>query len=163
MLRAARWKCRTQKIAKKSPSGHHRTTLSGYIFATKARIDNRKKNLLSSNISSTCPKHGELWPTSGLDRSGSLEHPCKFQRVSRLDSVTARHSSGRQPNFAALNRGRHLYSAGRLSRWALPTFLVLGILHACFMPRPTILLDYSLRSNGNTKPKTFGNWHDRRG
>jgi len=28
---------------KKSPSGHHRTTLSGYIFATKARIDNRKK------------------------------------------------------------------------------------------------------------------------
>ena len=42
---------------KKSPSAHHRTTLSGYflIFATKVRIDNRKKNLLSSNISSTCP------------------------------------------------------------------------------------------------------------
>jgi len=31
------------KIAKKSPSGHHRTTLSGYIFPKKARIDNRKK------------------------------------------------------------------------------------------------------------------------
>jgi len=28
-------------------------------------------------------------------------------------------STGRQPNFAALNRGRHLYSAGRPSRWAL--------------------------------------------
>jgi len=28
-------------------------------------------------------------------------------------------SSGRQPNFAALNRGRHLYSAGGPSRWAL--------------------------------------------
>jgi len=28
-------------------------------------------------------------------------------------------SSGHQPNFAALNRGRHLYSAGRPSRWAL--------------------------------------------
>ena len=27
---------------KKSPSAHHRTTLSGYIFLTKARIDNRK-------------------------------------------------------------------------------------------------------------------------
>jgi len=40
---------------KKSPSGHHRTTLSGHIFAIKARIDNRKKILLSSNISSTCP------------------------------------------------------------------------------------------------------------
>jgi len=32
-----------KKIAKKSPSGHNRTTLSGYIFATKARIDNGKK------------------------------------------------------------------------------------------------------------------------
>jgi len=35
VLHAARWKCRTQKIAQNSPSGHHRTTLSGYIFATK--------------------------------------------------------------------------------------------------------------------------------
>ena len=32
-----------KKIAKKSLSAHHRTTLSGYIFATKARIDNWKK------------------------------------------------------------------------------------------------------------------------
>jgi len=32
-----------KKITPKSPSGHHRTTLSGYIFATEARIDNRKK------------------------------------------------------------------------------------------------------------------------
>jgi len=43
------------KIVKKSPSAHHRTNLSGYIFATKACIDNQKKNLLSSNISSRCP------------------------------------------------------------------------------------------------------------
>jgi len=28
---------------KKSPSGHHRTTLSSYIFATNSHIDNRKK------------------------------------------------------------------------------------------------------------------------
>jgi len=34
---------------------HHRTTLSGCIFATKARIDNQKKNLLNSIISYTCP------------------------------------------------------------------------------------------------------------
>jgi len=39
----ARWKYRMQKWCKKTPSEHHRTTLSGYIFATKARIDNRKK------------------------------------------------------------------------------------------------------------------------
>ena len=43
LLHAARWKCRAQKIAKNSPSGHYRTTLSGYIFATKACIDNWKK------------------------------------------------------------------------------------------------------------------------
>jgi len=43
---------------KKSPKiaiGHHRITLLGYIFATKACTDNRKKNLLSSNMSSRCP------------------------------------------------------------------------------------------------------------
>jgi len=44
VLQAACWKYmyRMQKIAKNSPSGHHRTTLSGYIFATTARIDNRQ-------------------------------------------------------------------------------------------------------------------------
>jgi len=53
-----------------------------------------------------------------------LGHPSKFQRVSRLGSVTARHSSsGRQPKFAALNRGRHLHSAGRPSRWVLAHIL----------------------------------------
>ena len=47
-------------------------------------------------------------------------HLSNFQRVSRLGSVTARQSSSeRQPNFAALNRGRHLCSTGRPSRWAL--------------------------------------------
>ena len=54
VLHAARWKYRTQKIVKNLPSGHHRTNLSGYIFAIKTRIINRK-NLLSSNISSTRP------------------------------------------------------------------------------------------------------------
>ena len=55
LLHAARWKHRMQKSRQKSPYGHHRTNLSGYIFATKSRIDNRKKNLLSSDMYSTCP------------------------------------------------------------------------------------------------------------
>jgi len=39
---------------------------------------------------------------------------------SPIGSDTAWHSSsGREPNFAALSTGRHLYSAGRPSRWAL--------------------------------------------
>jgi len=42
-------------VRKKSPFWHHRTTLSGCIFAAEACIDNRKKNLLNSNTSSTRP------------------------------------------------------------------------------------------------------------
>jgi len=53
VLHAARSKYRTQKSRQKSPSGHHRPTLSGYIFAIKARFDNGK-NLVSSNIFYTC-------------------------------------------------------------------------------------------------------------
>jgi len=41
---------KSPKIAIWTPS----QKLSGY-FATKARIDNRKKTLLSSNVPSTCP------------------------------------------------------------------------------------------------------------
>jgi len=65
------------KSRQKSPSRHHPTTLSGYSFATKACIDYRKKNLLSSNIFSTCPhpQYHELRPTSGWDRFVSLGHP----------------------------------------------------------------------------------------
>jgi len=44
---------------------------------------------------------------------------------SSIGSITARHSSsGRQPNFAALSRGHHLYSSGRPSHWALANILV---------------------------------------
>jgi len=111
------------KIAKNLPSGHRRTTLSGYIFATKACIDNRKKLVKQQYLLHMSSQYGELRPTNGWDRFTSLGHPCKFQRVSCLGSVTARHSSsGRQPNFAALNRGCLLYLAGRPSRWAWPTF-----------------------------------------
>jgi len=57
--------------------------------------------------------------------SGVWGTAANLQRVSRLGSVTARHSSiGRQPNFAALKRGRQLYSAGLPSRWALAHILV---------------------------------------
>jgi len=41
-MHTARRKYTTQKIAKNSPSTHHRTNLSGYIFAIKACIDNWK-------------------------------------------------------------------------------------------------------------------------
>jgi len=80
-----------------------------------------------------------------------LGHPCKFQRVSLLGSVTARHSSsGRQPNFAALYRGRHLYLAGQPSRWALAHILVCSFFLSFF-------LAYSQRSEIGCLPY-FHTW-----
>jgi len=116
---AAPLKYRTQKIAKNS-SRHHRIILSGCIFASKAHIDNRKKNLLNSNISLTCPHNmvnfgllmAEIcWRVWGT--------PANFNGFLVLAALLHGTPIGRQPNFAALNRGRHLYSAGRPSCWAL--------------------------------------------
>jgi len=78
MLHAACWKCRTQKVAKNSPSGHHRTTLSGCIFTTKVDIDNRKK-LLNSNISHTLPHNiVNFGPLTAEIRSGFWGTPANF-------------------------------------------------------------------------------------
>ena len=90
----------------------------------------RKKLVKQQYLLHMGPQYGELRPTSGWDRFGSLGHPSYFQRLPRLGSVTycTACSSGRQPNFAALNGGRHLCSAGRPSRWALAHILVIIII-----------------------------------
>jgi len=99
--------------------------LSGWIFTTTACIDNRKQLVKQQYLIHMSPQYGKLRPTSGWDSFGSLQHPSRFQQVSRLGIVTAWHScSWHQPNFAALNRGHRLYSAGRPSCWALVRILV---------------------------------------
>jgi len=120
------------KIAKNSPSGHHRQ-LCQAMSSQLRHLSTIGKKLLNINTSSTCPHNmanfGPLTAEIGLP----VGHPCQFQGVLRLGSVTARHSSsGRQPNFAALNRGRHLYSAGRRSRWALAHILVFFYIFVLF-------------------------------
>jgi len=50
---------------KNSPSVHHRTTLLGYIFATKAHIDNWKKIVKQQYLLHMSLQYGELRPTSG--------------------------------------------------------------------------------------------------
>jgi len=50
------------------PSGHNRTTLSGYIsshFATKACMDNRKKLVKQQYLPRMSSQYGELRPISG--------------------------------------------------------------------------------------------------
>jgi len=118
-LHAARCKSRTKKRRQKSPSGHHRTTLSGYIFATTACIDNRKKNLLSSNISSTCPYNMvNFGPLAAEILSLVWGTPGNFNGFRILSALLHGTLVVGVSQTAALNRGRHLYSAGRPSRWA---------------------------------------------
>ena len=103
--------------------------LSGYIFGIKAYIDNRKKNVLNTNTSSTCPGNmvnfglltaeicWRVWGTpahyKGFHLLPALRHGTVVVGVSQT---------------AALDRGRHLYSAGRPSRWELAHICSLKLL-----------------------------------
>ena len=53
------------KCRQKSPSGHHRTSFLGCIFAIKARIDNREKSIKQQYLSHMSSQYGELGPTNG--------------------------------------------------------------------------------------------------
>jgi len=78
-----------------------------------------ERNLLSSNTSPTCPYNIVNF---GLLAAEIFSLVWGTQLIS---TGFARHSStGHQGNFVALNRGRHLYLAGRPSRWALAHILV---------------------------------------
>ena len=94
---------------KKSPKIHHLCTIAQVCQAISSQLRHIStvwKNLLNSNISSTCPhntSYGELRPTSGWDRFVSLGHSSWFQRVSRLGSVTAQHCS--------------MWASAKLRRW----------------------------------------------
>jgi len=68
-------------MQKKLSSSHHRTNLLGYIFATKACIDNWKKLAKQQYLLPIFSRYGELRPTNGSDLLASLGHPNKFQRV----------------------------------------------------------------------------------
>jgi len=108
---------------KKSPFGHHRTTLSGYIFATKACIDRHsEKNLLNNNTFCTCLRNMvNFGPLAAEIGSGVSGTPLQISTgFASLQHYYTRYSgSGHEPNFAAFNRGRHLYWAGRPSRWSV--------------------------------------------
>ena len=106
------------------PKSRHLGTIAQLRWAISSQLRHvstiGKKLVNQQYLPHMSSQYGELWPTSGWDLLASLGHPCKFQPVLRLGSIAARHSSsGRQPNFAALNRGHHLYLAWRPWRWAL--------------------------------------------
>ena len=138
MLHTARCKYRTKKVAQNRHL-HHRTTLSDNFYATKAHNDNRKKNFLSSNISSRCchnmvnfgPLAAEIDPVAwgipanfnGFRVLAALMHGTPVLGVSQT---------------AALNRRRHLCSAGR------PCLALAHILSVTFLRFLTFILNFYL-------------------
>jgi len=124
VLHVARWKCRTQK-------NRYLGTMAQLCWATSSQLRHVStigKNLLNSNISPTCSYNMVNFGLLVAEIVSSVwGTPANFNGLASIGGVTARHcSSGRQLNFAALKRGRHLYSAGRPSLWALAHILVLS-------------------------------------
>jgi len=100
----------------------------GFVTAATSLTEgqpNFARCLAVSWAGTLCIDFGEFLPRSGNLPSAKLTLRPKLA-LFYFDSVTAQHSSsGRQPNFAALSRGRYLYSAGRPSRSALAHILLI--------------------------------------
>ena len=99
-VHAACWKYRTQKSCQKSPSGHHRTTLSGYIFVIKARINNRKKLVKQQYLFHISPNMVNFGPLTAEIDPVVCDTPENFNGFRVLAVTAAMSLNGRQPNFA---------------------------------------------------------------
>jgi len=115
------------------------TVRRSYAISSQLRhISIIGKKLLSSNISSTCLYNMvNFGPLPAEIVSLVWSTPANFNGFRVLAALL--HGTpvmGRQPNFAALNRGRHLYSTGRPSRWHWPTFLVIGFMQPTGVKHP---------------------------
>ena len=119
MLQRGSLQMQDQKKSPKSPSGHHPTNLSGYIFATKACIDNRKKLVKQQYLAYMFPQYGELRPLAAEIVSLVWVTPGNFNGFRVFAALLHGTLAVGVSQTAALNRGRHLYSAWRPSRWAL--------------------------------------------
>ena len=78
----------TQKIAIWAPS-HNFVALYLRNWGMYRQLE--KKLVKQQYVLQMSPQYGELRPTSGWDWFTSLGYPCKFQLVSHLGNVTARH------------------------------------------------------------------------
>ena len=136
-------------MTQKSPSGHHPTILSGYIFATKTCIDNRKKIVKQQYLLHMPHNMVNFDPLAAEIVSGEFGAPQLFSTTSAswLRYCTAcTCSSGRQPKFAALNRGPHLCSARRPSRWTLAHISSLNCFSSLYQERYQMSVSVSVLS-----------------
>ena len=83
---------------KKSPKNHHLGTIAQLCRAISSQLRHvstiGKKIVKQQCLSHMSSQYGELRPTSVCDLLATLRHPRKFQLVSRLGTVTARHVVG---------------------------------------------------------------------
>jgi len=123
MLQVPHWKCGTQK----TPKMRHLVTIAQRAISSQLRhVSTSGKNLLRSNMSSRCPHNmvnfGPLaaeicWRVSGT--------PANFNGFRILAALWHGSQVVSVSETTSLNRGRHLCSAWRPSRWALAHILVL--------------------------------------
>jgi len=108
---------KSPKIAICAPS-HNFVGL--YIFATTACIDNRKKKLVKQQyLPYMSPQYGILGPLADEILLLVWDTPDNFNRFRVLAALLHGTLVVGVSQTAALNRGCHIYSAGRPSRWAL--------------------------------------------
>jgi len=147
VLHRARSKYRTQKLCKKLPSVHHRTTLSGYISATKAHINNRKKNLLNSNISA-CPHNkvnfGPLLVMVPELRM-TLSNVHNWQHCAQCKAPVFQLLRGQFWGFLP-RRGNMLHRWGRNLAWRTELGIFCPLLHAKFCPINAAIMIYDSKT-----------------
>jgi len=119
VLYAACWKYRTQNDAK---NRHLRiiAQLSRAISSQLNHVSTIGKKVLSSNIPFTCPYNMvNFGPLAGEIVSLVWGTPANFNGFRVLAALLHGTLLVGVRQTATLNRGRHLYSAGRPSPWAL--------------------------------------------
>jgi len=120
VLLAARCKYGTQKKVAKNRHLGTITQLCRAISSQLRHVSTIGKNLLSSNISSTCPHNMVNYgPLAAEIVSLVWGTPGNFKGFRVLAALLHGTLAVGVSQTAALNRGRHLYSTGRPSRWAL--------------------------------------------
>jgi len=113
-LHVARWKIPDAKMTQKSPSGHHRTTLSDYIFATKARIDNRKKLVKQQYLLHMSSQYGvNCGPLTAEIVSLVWGTPANFNGFRVLATFCTALQYWASAKLCGVSQTRHLYSAGQ--------------------------------------------------
>jgi len=119
---------------KKSPKIRHQGTITQLCRAISSQLRHvwtiGKKLVKQQYLPDMSSQYGELQPPSGWDRLFSLVLPSRFQWVSRLFTVTARHSSsGRQPNCGVEKTEPPIFGTAAITLAYIIVWDCIGVCH----------------------------------